>query len=131
MAKPSSNSQAGKLELFDALVATVPGVERKGATVPYTSCNGHMFSYLSKQGTLSLRLPEEPREAFLTRYKAKLCTQYGVVQKDYVEVPDALLRKTSELKPYFVISYQHVMSLKSKPTASKKAPAKRQVRDDG
>ena len=123
MAKPSSNVDSNKLILFDALIATVPGIERKGATVPYTSLNGHMFSYLSKQGTLSLRLPDGPREAFLKKYKARLCIQYGLVQKEYVEVPDALLTKTSELKQYFAISYQHVKSLKPAPSVAKKKPA--------
>jgi hypothetical protein len=120
MAKLQSNIHTVELGLFDALIATVPGVERKGATVPYTSHNGNMFSYLSKTGTLSLRLPEGPREAFLNRYKATLCSQYGVVQKEYVEVPDALLAKTSELKQYFVIGYEYVKTLKPKPSAPKK-----------
>jgi hypothetical protein len=122
VAKPPSNVDSNKLSLFDALIATVPGIERKGATVPYTSHNGNMFSYLSKQGTLSLRLPDGPREAFLKKYKTRLCSQYGVVQKEYVEVPDALLRKTSELKQYFAVSYQHVKSLKPKLSVAKKKP---------
>ncbi|HXA49401.1 MAG TPA: hypothetical protein VNV86_03815 [Candidatus Acidoferrum sp.] len=54
-------------------MATNPDVERKGAAVPYTSVNGHMFSYLSKEGKLALRRPEEDREAFLKQYKARLC----------------------------------------------------------
>src|ERR1700759_5607081 len=101
-----------KLELYEKLVATLPGVERKGATVPYTSVNGNMFSYLSKTGTLALRLPAEAREEFLAKYKTRLCEQYGVVQKEYVEVPDALLEKTAELKTYFALSFAYVSSLK-------------------
>jgi len=42
------------------------------------------------------------------------------VQKEYVEVPDALLGKTGELKKYFDASYAYVSSLKPKPTAKKK-----------
>ena len=90
------------------------------ATVPYTSINGHMFSYLSKTGTLALRLPEDARELFLKKYKATLCKQYGVVQKEYVEVPDALLKKTSELKEYFALGFAYVGTLKPKPTTRKK-----------
>jgi hypothetical protein len=112
---------ADKLGLYEKLVATLPGVERKGATVPYTSVNGHMFSYLSKMGTLALRLPDETRDAFLKKYKTTLCKQYGVIQKEYVEVPDALLKKTSELKDYFAQSFAHVSSLKPKPTTRKKS----------
>jgi hypothetical protein len=116
MSKPASEIPADKLELYEKLVATLPEVKRKGATVPYTSINGHMFSYLAKSGTLALRLPEEARDAFLKKYKTTLCKQYGVVQKEYVEVPDTLLKKTSELKKYFAISFAYVSSLKPKPT---------------
>jgi hypothetical protein len=109
-----------KLELYEKLVATNPSVERKGATVPYTSLNGHMFSYLSKDGTLMLRLPAEERDAFLKKYKTKLCEAYGVVQREYVEVPASLLASTRELKKFFDCSYNYVSALKPKPTTKKK-----------
>jgi len=120
MSKNESPVPPKKVELYDKLVATLSGVERKGATVPYTSLNGHMFSYLGKTGKLALRLPPDAREAFLVKYKTTLCKQYGIVQKEYVEVPDALLAKTSELKKYFALSFSYVSSLKPKPVASKK-----------
>jgi len=109
-----------KVALYEKLVATNPRVERQGAAVPYTSLNGHMFSYLSKQGKLALRLPPVERAAFLRKYDAKLCAAYGVVQPEYVEVPDALLASTRELKKFFDCSYQYVSSLKPKPRAKKK-----------
>src|ERR1700761_3822253 len=109
MPKPSAaTAPLDKLALYEKLVATLPEVERKGATVPYTSVNGHMFSYLSKTGTLALRLPDEARDAFQEKYQAPLCTAYGVVQKEYVEVPEALLKKTAELKKYFATSFAYV-----------------------
>src|SRR5579862_4337972 len=121
MAKAAkTTAPSDKIELYDKLAATNPEVERKGATVPYTSLNGNMFSYLSKEGKLALRLPPETREQFLKKYKAQLCSAYGVVQPEYVEVPDALLAKTSELKKYFDASFQYVSSLKPKPTTKKK-----------
>jgi hypothetical protein len=108
------------LLLYERLVATLPGVERKGDTVPYTSVNGHMFSNLTKTGRLALRLPEDARAEFLARYKAKLSVEYGVERKEYVEVPDALLAKTAELKPYFARSHAWVSAMKPKPTTRKK-----------
>ena len=111
------------LECYETLVATIPGVERKGASMPYTSVNGHMFSFLTKAGTLALRLPADEREAFLKKHKAKPCEQHGVVLEEYVEVPAALLTRTRELRKYFESSYAYVASLKPKPT--KKKPAKK------
>ncbi len=116
---------AAKLELYEKLVATNPSVERKGATTPYTSLNGHMFSFLTKTGTLALRLPDEERDAFLKKYKTTLCESYGTVMKEYAEVPDALLKKTRELKKFFDLSHAYVGSLKPKPTTRKKSVAKK------
>jgi hypothetical protein len=64
-----------------------------------------MFTYLSKAGVMALRLSEKDREAFLKRYSTKLCIQYGMVQKEYVEVPDNLLQKPSELKKYLQANF--------------------------
>src|SRR5271169_2778320 len=111
------------LELYEKLVATNASVEKKGATVPYTSVNGNMFSYLSKEGKLELRLPAAEREAFLKKYKARLCEAYGKVQPEYVEVPDSLLASTRELKNFFDRSYEYVSALKPKPTTKKKKSA--------
>ena len=120
MSKGVGQVPQDRLDLYEKLVATIPGVERKGASVPYTSLNGHMFSYLSKQGKLALRLPPADREAFLKKYNAKLCDAYGKVQPEYVEVPDSLLSDTKELRGYFQCSFAYVTSLKPKPTTKKK-----------
>ena len=109
------------LERYEALVATNAAIERKGATMPYTSVNGHMFSLLTKDGALVLRLSPEDRDTFLTKYKTPAVVLYGAVMKEYVEVPDALLAKTAGLKKFFDASYRYVSSLKPKPTAKKKA----------
>jgi TfoX/Sxy family transcriptional regulator of competence genes len=125
MGKGTPAVPAHILELYEALVATNPGVERKGAAMPYTSLNGHMFSFLTKTGTLALRLPAEERAAFLKMHKTQLCEQHGTVLEEYVEVPDALLKKTKELEKYFTLSYSYVASLKPKPTKKKPAKKKR------
>ena len=89
------------LSLYDALIATNPEIERKGNTVPYTSVNGRRFNALQKDGTVALRLPEKERSAFLKEYRTTLASHYGVVQPEYVVVPDSLLARTKELKRYF------------------------------
>lgn len=108
-----------KLEQYEKLVATNPEVERKGAANPYTSLNGNMFTLFHQQQTLAIRLPEAEREKFLKKYNAKLFEAYGTVMKEYVEVPDTLLKKTKELQKYFDLSYEYAKTLRSKPTRKK------------
>jgi hypothetical protein len=117
---PHALSRDEKIALYEKLVATNPNVERKGDTMPYTSLNGHMYSYFSKDDIMALRLPPEVREEFIKKYKTTLMTAYGIVQKEYVVVPDTLLQKTGELKEYFDASYKYISSLKPKPTAKAK-----------
>jgi len=104
------------IESYDRLIATQPGVDRKGAKIPYTSRNGHMYSYLAEPGSLALRLAPPEREEFMARFGARLQEAYGIVQKEYVAVPDAVLRDTATLAPYFAASLAYVSSLKPKPT---------------
>ena len=103
-----------KLALYEKLIAANPKIERKGAVHPYTSLNGHMFTYLDQTGTLGIRLPENEVNAFLKKYKTTLFESYGVVKKDYVTVPDKLLSNAKELKKYLQMSYEHVATLKPK-----------------
>ncbi|HET6487622.1 MAG TPA: hypothetical protein VFH83_14440 [Spirochaetia bacterium] len=110
-----------KLRLYERLVATNANVTRKGDSVPYTSVNGHMFSYLNSAGSMALKLPKEEIEGFLKRYHTTLFHAYGIIQKEFVTVPDSLLGKTTELKKYFDLSYDYVSKLKPKPT---KKPAR-------
>ena len=104
------------LALYDAAIADISDVERKGATVPYTSHNGHMFSLMDDEGTLAIRLPKEELEIFLKKYKTSLRQAYGIVQKEYALVPLSLLKKTSEFKPWMWKSFDYVNRLKPKPT---------------
>jgi len=118
--KKPDNIPADKLALYDKLIKTNPTIERKGATVPYTSVNGNMFTLFSPNGLVGIRLPKDQRDAFLARYKTTLYETYGATMKEYVTVPDELLSKTSELRKYLDLSYEYAKSLKPKPTSKKK-----------
>jgi hypothetical protein len=124
VSKPVPKAPAESVALYDALLATHPAIEHKGATMPYTSINGNMFSLLTPEGALALRLPADEREAFLKRYDTVLCVQYGAVMKEYVQVPASLLQDTRALAKYLDISYRYACSLKPKPTTKKPATKK-------
>ena len=101
--------------LYDKLIATIPQIERKGAANPYTSINGNMFTLLHQSRTLAIRLPEDQRKDFLKKHKTNLFEAYGVVMKEYVTVPDALLRNTKALEKYLQASFEYAKTLKPKP----------------
>ncbi len=110
--KKKCNIPADKQALYDKLLATNPKIERKGAANPYTSLNGHMFTYLNPSGTLALRLPEKEREEFLKKYKTTWFEAYGAVMKEYVTVPDSLLKNTKELRKYLEMGCGYLKILK-------------------
>lgn len=121
--KPQPTFPPEALAAYEALIATVPGLERKGVSLPYTSHNGHMFSFLSQAGTVALRLPAEVREAFLKKYKTTLAEAHGTVMKEFVAVPALLLKKPEALKPYLEASYAYAKTLKPKKSAPRKKAA--------
>ncbi|MGZ6261011.1 MAG: hypothetical protein ACXWN5_09210 [Candidatus Limnocylindrales bacterium] len=118
-AKPAPDIAAEQVARYDRLIAAQPGLQRKGATTPYTSVNGHMLSFLAAPGTLAMRLPSGEREAFLERLATTLHGAYGRVMPDWVTVPDALLADTGSLAPHFAASLAYVAAQKPKPTRRK------------
>ena len=115
-AKKKGGVAEEKLALFDELIAVRPEIERKGANNAYAAVNGNMFLLMQPDGVLAIRLPEDVREEFLEKYKAKLHEAYGVVMKEYVAVPEVVLSKTKELQEYVAMSYEYTKLLKPKPT---------------
>ena len=120
MAKASPHAPPDRVAAYELLLATNLEVARKGAANPYTSVNGNMFSMLLPNGRLSLRLPAAEREQFIEEFGARLTEQYGIVQKEYVEVPDAVLDDIDVIRAYFEVSYRYALSLKPKPTKQAK-----------
>ena len=110
---------AAALDQYESLVATLLDVDLKGATMPYTSRHGHMFSFLDSSGSIALRLSRGDREEFLKTYQTVLLEQHGRIMKEYVAVPVALLRNTADLLPWFERSHAYVSAMPPKPPARK------------
>ena len=106
--------------LYNKLIENNPHIERKGKSMPYTSVNGHMFSFLSKEGQMGLRLDDNTRTEFIKNYNSQLMVQHGRVMKEYVEVPQKLLSDTKQLSKYLQKSLDYVTALKPKPSKKKK-----------
>jgi TfoX/Sxy family transcriptional regulator of competence genes len=119
---PTTNKSATpnpKVVLYEKLIATIPGLERKGDANPYTAINGNMFTLLHQSSRLAIRLPDDKREEFVKKYKTTLFEAYGCVMKEYVAVPDAMLENTKELKKYLEFSYAYAKTLKAKASRKK------------
>lgn len=106
--------------IYHDLIENTPDVEVKGAKNKYTSVNGNMFSFLTKEGKIALRLADEDRAAFLKKYPNSVCVQHDTVMKHYVEVPDSILKSKSRLTKLFAQCCEHSFALKPKPTTRKK-----------
>src|SRR5262245_3261860 len=120
MPRPSTSQiPEQRLREYDRLVATQPDIERKGVTLPYTAVNGNMFSFLSPEGVLALRLSAADRGAFLDRYSATLHVAHGALMKEYVSVPEGLLGELEELRPWFAASAADAKGLKPKPSRAR------------
>lgn len=82
--------------------------------MPYTSTNGHMFSIISKDGRLGIRLNKKDREEFIKTHKTKLFKNYGTTMKEYVEIPQKLLKDTKNLAKLLQTAEEYVKTLKKK-----------------
>jgi hypothetical protein len=114
----NKKSEPKNLALYTQLMSVVPKAEIKGDSMPYTSMNGNMYSFL-KEGSVALRLGQADREEFIEKFKSKLFEAYSAVMKEYVTITPALLKKTKELKPYARKSFEYAQTLKAKATKKK------------
>ncbi len=120
MAKAKYTGPAEALELYEALVGRFDDVQRRGAANPYTSLNGHMFTFLDREGTLALRFSDDDRAEFQAIYESGPSIQHGKTMNGYATVPADLLERTDDLEPWFARSYRWIGTLGPKPTTKKK-----------
>ncbi len=107
---------ADRLAAYEAMIEAADGFERKGAANPYTSCNGHMSSFIDTDGSVGLRLSPDDRQAFIDQYGASLAEQHGKIMKEFVAVPAHLLDRPDELVAWFERGVAWVGTRKPKPT---------------
>lgn len=103
-----------KIRVYDALVDKCSGFDRKGKSVPYTSANGYMFSFLNKDGELGIRFAKEIQEEYILKFKSDYFRSHNAIMKGYVLIPTSMLEDLENLSKYLNESYNYVMSLKPK-----------------
>jgi hypothetical protein len=115
---PRGSAYQGPPYALERYAAVVNGAGEpvKGAKNPYTSRNGHMFSFLDGDGAMALRLSKDLTDVFLSRYESGPVIQHRSVMRGYVSIPDDLLSDTNELGSWFTKAYVWVGTLEPKPT---------------
>lgn len=102
--------------------------EVKGAKNPYTSRNGHMFSFLDADGQMALQLSPELEAEFRSGFESGPVIQYDRTMNGYSSVPGDLLADTEALQGWYDRSWEWIGTLKPKPTkkvAAKKSAAEK------
>lgn len=111
---------AAALEAYAAAVAASGApIEVKGAKNPYTSRNGHMFSFITEDGMMALRLSDELGAEFTERYETGPVIQYGRTMRGYLAVPDHLLRQPDEIGEWIARSHEWVGTLPPKQPSAR------------
>lgn len=117
MAKPDHIPDPAVLAAFDRMIAGVPGVERKGASLPYVSINGNMYAAISKDDVIGLRLSEADLSEFLNAHGTQLFEGVpGHFLKEYAAIPATILWNTEFLQRWFRRSHAYASKLKPKKT---------------
>jgi len=116
MAKADNTTDPKVLAAFDAMIAAVPGVERKGAAMPYVSINGNMYAMISKADVIGIRLGKDDLAMFMAAGGLPFEGTPGFVNKEYGGVPASMLSDTRTLRKWFEASHAYASGLKPKST---------------
>ncbi len=115
---PGGSKYPGPPEALEAYRAAIEasqsGATVKGAKNPYTSRNGHMFSFLDPQGTMALRLSDEMTDEFRARYDSGDVEQYGATMRGYSSVPHDLMSDTGTLAHWLDRAWEWIGTLDPK-----------------
>ena len=103
-----------KLAHYGQLVESCDGFDRKGKTMPYTSANGHMFSFLNKNGDLGFRFSKEIQEKYIKEWNSSHVVSHGAIMKGYLLVTNEMMNDLDQLKEYQLESCEYVKTLAPK-----------------
>ena len=105
---------ATALDRYRTVVDAFGRCEVKGAKNPYTSRHGHMFSFLTPDGGMALRLPDDRIEAFFEAYDSGPVSQYGKTMRGYVSIPEDLFSSPDRLLPWLEAAWKWIGTLPPK-----------------
>jgi TfoX/Sxy family transcriptional regulator of competence genes len=109
---------------FDEVMPGPPATKRKMFGFPAGFVNGNMFMGLFEDSMI-LRLPPELRDELIQRHGAKhFAPMAGRVMKEYVALPESLIRDRENLCDWVAKALVHGESLEPKAAKAKVPKAK-------
>ena len=107
-------------DVYDQLINSFTEVELKGKTMHYTSMNGNMFSFVSKDGEMGFRMTEEDKSHYIINAGAREMLQHNRVMNGYIQVTETMISNPEKLNEIFVKSIAFAKTLKPKTTKKRK-----------
>ncbi len=104
---------SARIDRYNNLIASFPTLERKGKATPNTSANGYMFTFLTKEGDMAVRLSKEKIEDY-TNEGALPCVQHGRTMKDFIQIPEVWWNDSERIRNLIEESFEHTNGLKPK-----------------
>jgi hypothetical protein len=113
---PAGSEYRGPSEALEAYASAVEaaGFPVKGAKNPYTSHNGHMFSFLDADGSAAVRLSDELGAEFASEHETGPVERYGSVMHGYCSVPADLLEEAAGFARWLQRSHEWIDTLPPK-----------------
>jgi len=102
------------LDIYQNAISKCPEIERKGKSVPYTSSNGHMFSFINKDGDLGIRFSKERQQEYFNKYNTSYFHSHGAKMNGYIQITNSMLEDQDLIVELLLESYNYVNSLKPK-----------------
>jgi len=103
-----------KLKIYDELVSRCPRFQRKGKTMPYTSANGHMFSFFNKDNEIGIRFSKEVQKEYMEKYDTTIYKSYNAVMREYILITNEMMEDLNNVVKLLNESFDYVMSLEPK-----------------
>ena len=102
------------LTIYDRAVGAIAQFDRKGKTLPYTSANGYMFSFINKADELGIRISPVAGKAFDEKHGTGPFMSHGSKMREYISIPNEMMADEKQIRELLYEGYNYVMSLPPK-----------------
>ncbi len=82
--------------------------------MPYTSANGHMFSFFNKDNEIGIRFSKEIQKEYMEKYDTIIYKSNNAVMRGYILISNEMMEDLNNVVKLLNESFDYVMSLEPK-----------------